>query len=218
MRNGTRLATDIYLPAKNGESVEGKFPTLLGMTPYDKTDLSSGALPKPEFFAKRGYAVARQDVRGRFGSEGEFYPYVNEGRDGYDTVEWIAKQPWSNGLVGTTGASYSGAVQDALAREKSPHLKAMFVGGGTTNYHMDTQGTGGAFRLVHNLMYSLHLAMAEADPVQRGWLAECEKNAGEWLKKPLSMQISIFENVPTAKKWYTDWVEHQDFDDYWKQC
>ena len=231
MRDGVRLATDIYLPAQNGEPVEGKFPTLLERTPYNKgqplqtpgaTVWRSITLEEPKFFVERGYAFVRQDVRGRFVSEGEFYPYVNEGSDGYDTVEWIAGQSWSNGLVGTRGHSYQAAVQDALAREKPPHLKAMFVGEGTTNYHMDSQGTGGAFRLAHDLMYSLSLAINVEKSVRensalRAWLTECEKNAGDWLKKPLSGQISIFEGVATAKKWYSDWIEHQDYDDYWKQ-
>ena len=104
MRDGVRLATDIYLPAKNGTPVEGKFPALLERTPYstrgprvapegkippffEKTHYGLGvsivpSSAEPEFFAKRGYAVILQNVRGRYGSEGEFYPYVNDGRDG----------------------------------------------------------------------------------------------------------------------------------------
>ena len=222
MRDDVHLATDIFFPTAKGEPVHGQFPTILGRTPYDKAAPFLTVLPEPEFFVKRGYAVVRQDVRGRFGSEGDFYPYVNEGSDGYDTVEWIAKQPWSNGLVGTNGHSYSASVQDAVALERPPHLKAMFIGGGSTNYHMDTGGTGGAFRLVHNLMYSLHLASdmekeARKGRILRARLAECGKNAGEWLKRPLSKQIAIFEGISEAKKWYTDWIEHADFDEYWKQ-
>src|SRR4029434_9794171 len=78
-----------------------------------------------EHAAERGYAVVIQDVRGRYQSEGEFRPYENEGRDGYDTIEWAAKQPWSNGSVGTFGLSYPGAVQWLAAVESPPHLKAM---------------------------------------------------------------------------------------------
>jgi len=222
MRDGVNLATDIYVPALNSKPVDGKFPSILGRTPYNKAVPLRSVLPDPEFFVKRGYVVFQQDVRGRFQSEGEFYPYINEGPDGYDTVEWIAHQPWSNGLVGTTGHSYSASVQDAVALERPPQLKAMFIGGGSTNYHMDTEGTGGAFRLVHNLMYSLHLARdmekdARKAKVISTWLAECEKNAGDWLKRPLSKQISIFGGVAEAKKWYSDWIEHANFDDYWRQ-
>jgi putative CocE/NonD family hydrolase len=108
-----------------------------------------------------------------------------------------------------------------MARENPPHLTAMFVGGGTTNYHFDTEGTGGAFRQVHNLLYSLILA-STLPKVRRNrpvlaWLEECEKNAGEWMKKALSKQIAIFEGVPEAYKWYSDWVDHADFDEYWQQ-
>ncbi len=221
MRDGVLLATDIYLPAKNGRPVKGKFPAILGRTPYDKSNFTSGAIFKPVFFAERGYAIVRQDVRGRYKSQGEFYPYINEGPDGYDTIEWIAEQPWSDGIVGTEGLSYSGAVQEALATERPPHLRAMFIGGGSTNYHMDTEGTGGAFRAAHNLMYTFYLAMNMEETATgagcRAWLAECEKNAGQWLKRPLSKQISIFEGLPLVQKWYADWIAHQDFDEYWKQ-
>ncbi|MFC1887074.1 CocE/NonD family hydrolase, partial [Thermodesulfobacteriota bacterium] len=118
--------------------------------------------------------------------------------------------------------SYVGLAQEALAMEQPPHLKAMFIGGGSTNYHMDTEGTGGAFRAAHNLMYSFYLATDMEDgaipaAARRAWLAECEKNAGAWLKLPLSRQIAIFEHMPSAQKWYSDWITHQNFDDYWKQ-
>src|SRR4029434_590821 len=78
-----------------------------------------------EHAAERGYAVVIQDVRGRYQSEGEFRPYENEGRDGYDTIEWAAKQPWSNGSIGTFGLSYPGAVQWLAPVESPPHLKAI---------------------------------------------------------------------------------------------
>ena len=93
MRDGVRMATDIYRPARGGEAEPGRFPTLLSRTPYGK----NGSEPAARFLAKHGYIVLIQDVRGRFESEGTFYIYVNEGQDGYDAVEWAAAQPWSNG-------------------------------------------------------------------------------------------------------------------------
>ncbi|MFC2007011.1 CocE/NonD family hydrolase [Chloroflexota bacterium] len=240
MRDGVRLATDIHLPAKNGKPVEGKLPTLLNRTPYstrgpaiahegkvppfyDRKTYNRPGIPivptngEPEFFARRGYAVVLQNVRGRFGSEGEFNPYINDDRDGYDCIEWAAKQPWSNSCIGTYGSSYGAMCQGGTALLKPPHLKALFFQGGSLNYHADTEGTAGAFRLAHNLLYSLFLASEQADSTQRAWFEECEEHLEEWLKKSLSKQIEIFEDVPTAKKWYKDWVDHQDFDDYWKQ-
>src|SRR5438876_12196960 len=91
-RDGVRLATDVYLPAASPEAPAGKrFPAILLRTPYNKTGF---AAEMAEHFAKHGYAVAVQDVRGRFASEGTFYVYLNEGRDGYDAVEWVAAQAW----------------------------------------------------------------------------------------------------------------------------
>jgi uncharacterized protein len=119
MRDGVVLRADVLLP-----SVEGKFPALIYRTPYGK----QFALQEYKTFEKaaaRGYAVVVQDVRGRYASDGEFVAYQNEGRDGYDTIEWVAKQPWCDGNVGTFGLSYPGAVQWLAAVENPPHLKAM---------------------------------------------------------------------------------------------
>src|SRR5262245_56959086 len=118
MRDGMRLRADVLRPAN------GRAPTLVYRTPYGK----SSALKSYTTFARaaeRGYAVVVQDVRGRYASDGEFRPYENEGRDGYDTIEWAPRQPWSNGRVGTIGLSYTGAVQWLAAVENPPHLEAM---------------------------------------------------------------------------------------------
>src|SRR5579864_5665055 len=136
MRDGVKLATDIYYPTKDGAPVPGKFPVLVSRTPYGKnpTPPPDGTMTPEQqnrqnpaaYFASRGYVVVLQDCRGRFNSEGMFYLDVNEGPDGYDTVEWAARQPWSNGKVGTYGASYLSQVQNALAALRPPHLAAMF--------------------------------------------------------------------------------------------
>ena len=119
MRDGVVLRADIVLPRR-----KGRFPTLVYRTPYNKEE----ALKDYTTFqhaVERGYAVVVQDVRGRYASGGEFAAYQNEGRDGYDTIEWAARQPWSNGNIGTFGLSYPGAVQWLAAVESPPHLKAM---------------------------------------------------------------------------------------------
>src|SRR6184192_1732892 len=119
MRDGVVLRANILLPAWSG-----RFPTLVYRTPYDK----ESALREYKTFEKavaRGYAVVVQDVRGRYASDGEFNAYRNEGHDGYDTIEWAARQSWSDGNVGTFGLSYPGAVQWLAAVESPPHLKAM---------------------------------------------------------------------------------------------
>lgn len=119
MRDGVALRADIYRPARGG-----KFPVLVFRTPYGKHDAaqSDGVHLKA---VRRGYAVVLQDVRGRYGSDGIFDPYRQEGADGYDTIEWAAAQPWSDGRVGTYGLSYPGAVQWLAAVEAPPHLLAM---------------------------------------------------------------------------------------------
>jgi len=119
MRDGVILRADVLLPAESG-----RFPTLVYRTPYNK----ESALRDHKTFEKavaRGYAVVVQDVRGRYASDGEFNAYWNEGNDGYDTIEWAARQPWSDGNVGTFGLSYPGAAQWLAAVENPPHLKAM---------------------------------------------------------------------------------------------
>ena len=117
-RDGVKLATDIYRPARNGKAAEGKFPVILERTPYGKSrasrsEVDSGevkARPRPEVaahFVRHGYVVVYQDCRGRHGSEGEFVKYLSDGEDGFDTVQWIKQQPWCNGKVATMGLSYA---------------------------------------------------------------------------------------------------------------
>ncbi|MEP6917882.1 MAG: CocE/NonD family hydrolase [Acidobacteriota bacterium] len=119
MRDGVVLRADVIRPAGSQ-----RFPTLVYRTPYGKAE-AQRIYTTFQSAVSRGYAVVIQDVRGRYASAGEFRPYQNEGRDGYDTIEWAAAQPWSNGAVGTFGLSYPGAVQWLAAVENPPHLKAM---------------------------------------------------------------------------------------------
>lgn len=119
MRDGVLLRADVLLPAG-----AGRFPTLVYRTPYGKAMALKGYSTFQKAVA-HGYAIVVQDVRGRYASGGEFDAYRNEGRDGYDTIEWAARQPWSDGNIGTFGLSYPGAVQWLAAVENPPHLKAM---------------------------------------------------------------------------------------------
>jgi putative CocE/NonD family hydrolase len=119
MRDGVVLRAEVLRPRG-----PGPFPTLVYRTPYG----AQATLDDETTFTRaveRGYAVVVQDVRGRYRSDGEFRPYENEGRDGFDTIEWAARQPWSDGNIGTFGLSYPGAVQWLAAMESPPHLKAM---------------------------------------------------------------------------------------------
>src|ERR1700719_2020878 len=135
MRDGTKLRADIYRP-----KADGKFPVLLVRTPYDKTQ-------EMEFGVKaaaRGYVVVAQDVRGRFQSEGDWYPFKHESQDGYDTVEWAAALPYANGKVGMFGGSYVGATQYLAAIAKPPHLAGICPTVTASNYHDGWTYQGGA--------------------------------------------------------------------------
>jgi putative CocE/NonD family hydrolase len=140
MRDGTTLLADIYRPVGNGE-----YPVLLTRLPYGKDQTINPEYMNPIKAAQHGYIVVIQDVRGRFGSEGEWYPFVNEFEDGYDTVEWAAGLPGSNGKVGMYGASYPGMTQWQAAITKPPSLKAM-VPGLTWGNHLNSAMYRGGVR------------------------------------------------------------------------
>lgn len=142
MRDGVKLVADVYRPV--GEGGEGEFPTVLARTPYNR--ISEGAL-KGAWYAKRGYAFVAQDVRGRFGSGGEWFPFVNETRDGSDTLDWIAEQDWSDGKVGMLGASYVGLVQWLAAKSGNPHLTCIVPEVSPPDPHENFPYEGGAFLL-----------------------------------------------------------------------
>lgn len=121
LRDGTTLRANVYRP-----DTSGPHPVLLTRLPYGKDLPIAAAVLDPVQAARRGYTVVVQNVRGRFNSEGEWFPFIHEGSDGYDSVEWAASLPGSDGRVGMFGASYFGFTQWAAARERPPHLRALF--------------------------------------------------------------------------------------------
>jgi putative CocE/NonD family hydrolase len=146
MRDGVRLSTNVFRP-----DIRARVPAILLRTPYNKgSDLPSGY----QLFLDRGYAVVVQDVRGRYDSEGVFRPLTQEGPDGYDTLEWIARQPWSDGGVAMTGGSYLGIAQWKVALLNNPHLKAIApVVSGYDDYRDRYYSTGGALKLGQRLQW-----------------------------------------------------------------
>jgi uncharacterized protein len=125
MRDGVTLSADVYLPDFGGEGAQRRLPAILTRTPYMKANIRM--LAQARWFAEHGYAFVAVDVRGRGDSDGVFVPYTSEGVDGYDTIEWVAAQPWCDGAVGTIGGSYPGRIQWQAAVEQPPSLKAMVV-------------------------------------------------------------------------------------------
>jgi hypothetical protein len=144
MRDGVRLATDVYLPARDGKPVEGGRPVILERTPYGKDGVADGW---PRHFVPRGYVAVVQDVRGRYRSEGRWRPLRDDGADGFDLAAWIGRQPWSNGCIGTVGTSYAGGTQHAMAIANAPHLAAMVP--------VDAMSNGGRYGIRHNGAFEL---------------------------------------------------------------
>ena len=220
MRDGVSLATDIYLPALSGRRVEGKFPVILERTPYDKR--SPARVTDGKYFGRRGYACAIQDVRGRFRSEGEWYPFAREAPDGYDTVEWLGTQPWSDGKVGTMGGSYAGSDQSALATLDPPHLKTMVVAVGASNYHHCSMRQNGALEQRFHV-YVFRMAVtskeAEADPALKAALMDAfTRDMPEIVNRfPLREGATILRRLPSYERWAIDILTHGDYDDYWRQ-
>jgi putative CocE/NonD family hydrolase len=167
MRDGVRLSTDLYRPARGGQAVAGQFPVLLLRTPYDKGD--SAIVRQAHVFAAHGYVVALQNIRGRYRSEGVFTKYsVLDAPDGYDAIEWMGTQSWSNGRVGTWGAPTQPHA-GRCCQLNPPHLRTMVINqGGMSNAWDHAVRHGGAFELGRELTWALQESRrATADPVAR---------------------------------------------------
>ena len=216
MRDGTLLATDIYLPGENGHPVSGHFPTVLERTPYGKGgDQTSGV-----FFARHGYSVVIQDVRGSGASQGDFYPYIHEAKDGYDAVEWAARQPWSNSKVGTFGASYVAATQLLMVHDRTlpPHLVTMAPGYASSSYYGDGAYVGGAFRSAHNLDYETTFGVEQYDKLHgtQGQMTPIKK-AKEALDQ-LYWRVPLRPFKPlldAGDPTLDDYMAHYTYDKYW---
>ncbi|MBS1851276.1 MAG: CocE/NonD family hydrolase [Acidobacteria bacterium] len=213
MRDGVILRADIYRP--NGE---GKFPVLLQRTPYDKGN-NWGAIPFAHKAAARGYVVIIQDVRGRYTSDGEWYPFKHESEDGYDTVEWAAALPYANGKVGMFGGSYVGATQMLTAIAHPPHLAGINPEITASNYHENWTYQGGAFAQWFNQSWGSGLAQ---DTLNRRVRDETNAMKGAWKLPLTSYPLFNFPegNAPgsaaTLAPYYLDWLAHPSYDDYWK--
>ena len=146
MRDGVHLAANIFLPSDTA-----RVPVILVRTPYSKGD---SLTPNYRAFVEHGYAMVVEDARGRYESEGVFDPFGQEPKDGDDTLNWIARQPWSDGKIGMLGGSYLGIVQWKAALLENPHLKAIApVVSGYDDYRDRYYSTGGAFQIGHRLLW-----------------------------------------------------------------
>lgn len=212
MRDSVVLRADVWRPAG-----EGPFPVLVYRTPYGKIEAEEGYTTFQKA-VERGYAVVIQDVRGRYASAGLFDPYKNEGKDGFDTIEWAASQRWSDGRVGTFGLSYPGAVQWLAAVENPPHLKAMvpamtfsrpetfFYSGGVWDLSWITWTW---FNILPEELRRRGMTQPRTDEqVAAAW----EANGTGWLQyRPLN-QLGIFKD---GAPWYYEWLDHPPADPWW---
>ncbi len=200
MRDGVRLATDVYLPDR-----DGKIPTVLIRTPYGK-NVGSSMYYK---YVRRGYAVVVQDTRGREDSEGEWLPNYYETEDGDDTLNWIADQEWSDGGVGMTGGSYLGYVQWAAMVSENPHLKAMLSSVTAGSAFGDLPRRGGCYN-------SGMMAWAFMVSGQRSDSSLMDRD--DWAEildiRPLEHMAkqALGYDIPFVNQY----LQHMDLDDFWK--
>jgi putative CocE/NonD family hydrolase len=225
MRDGVRLYANLFLPAAGG-----RFPTILVRTPYGK---GAGLAANWQPFVDHGYAMLIQDVRGRYESEGSFDPIGQESNDGDDTINWIARQSWSNGKVGMAGGSYVGIVQWKAALLHNPHLKCIFpVVSGYDDYRDRFYSPGGAMKLGHRLEWMsenmkapgyhpdfshfiLHLPLRTSDVAATGWPSEMYREVmahpsfdSFWRKASVKEQLAkIHVPVFAVGGWYDNYVE-----------
>jgi putative CocE/NonD family hydrolase len=204
MRDGVKLIADVYHP-----EAEGQFPVLLERTPYNRATGASSASK----LAAHGYVVIIQDTRGRFDSQGEFYPFRYESQDGFDTVEWAARLPYSNGRVGMFGGSYVGATQWLAAITAPPHLVAIQPYVTASEYYDGWTYQNGALMQWFASSWSTGLA---TDTLRRKAAALVDPKSWAMHMPVESYQMLELPAVASLTPYFYDWVAHDRDDDYWK--
>jgi uncharacterized protein len=227
MRDGIRLATDIYRPARNGSAVIGKFPVILERTPYNKDNLAVAA----DHYVPHGYIVVAQDVRGRYRSEGRWFPIRDDPHDGFDTAQWLGTQSWFDGHIGTMGSSYDGATQHALAIGHAPYLTAMVPRNAMSDFGRYGVRHNGAFELrFFNWVFTLgnpsptptgnEIAAAQRaaiDPAAAPALVDLGKHVQDYVRAlPLRAGTTPLKFAPDYEAWLIEAMSHGDYDEFWK--
>jgi len=219
MRDGVRLATDVYLPAGADRAPAArKLPAILTRMPYNKDSARSLGL----YYAARGYAFVAQDTRGRYKSEGVWHWMSDDGPDGCDTADWLVKQPWSNGRFGMIGTSYVGGTQHAMAMANAPGLTTVIPVDAVCNMGYHGMRNGGAFELrfwnwIHAIAASKGSRQAR-DPGTAAALAELMENRRAYLMcLPLRRGTTPLKLAPEYEDWLVEAMRHGANDDYWKQ-
>ena len=225
MRDGVKLAADIYRPTQNSQVVDTKFPVILLRTPYNKEDAASMA----DSFVPHGYVVVLEDVRGRYKSEGHWRPHFDDPNDGFDTAQWIGSQTWCDGGIGTLGSSYSGATQHALAIGNAPYIKAMVPRNAMSDYGRYGVRHNGAFELrFFNWVFTLGNATgtpdalpaakrAATDPAATKALVDMGNQVRDFVRAlPLRPGTTPLKLAPDYESWLIEAMSHGDYDDFWR--
>lgn len=227
MRDGVKLAADIYRPTQNGQVMDSKFPVILVRTPYNKDDATQVA----NAFVPHGYVVVLQDVRGRYKSDGHWRPLVDDPNDGFDTAQWIGTQPWCDGGIGTMGSSYAGATQHALAIGNAPYVKAMVPRNAMSDFGRYGVRHNGAFELrFFNWVFTLGNASgtpnallaakrAASDPEAAQALVDMGMHVPEYVRGlPLRPGATPLKFAPDYETWLIEAMSHGDYDEFWKDA
>ncbi len=217
MADGARLFADVYFPALNGERLAGEWPVLLERSPYDKGRVVYSA--NGRFFAKRGYVLVVQDVRGRYASDGDFEFLRNEADDGAATMAWLAGQEWC-GQIGTLGISYTTATQQALAVRNPAKLATQALFDGPYNYFRQTMRHGGACEYGIAFQYVVFMARASkqaaADPAVQAGLDEMWGSLTNHLgHQAIAKGETPLRLTPDYEQWFFDMLTTSDYTDYW---
>ena len=216
MRDGVKLATDLYFPARDGKKVEGKFPVILERTPYGKNTSRGWA----NYFAQRGYIGVAQDTRGRFESEGKWRFLADDVNDGYDTAKWLGEQPWFGGSFGMMGGSYPGGTQHAMALSGAPHVKAIlptYAVSDSGEFGMRHQG---AFEMrFFNWIFTIASEGTSAahDPKKLAALDAAGEHVREYASHlPLRKGTTPLKLIPDYEDWLIQSMTHGGNDAYWR--
>ena len=199
MRDGVALSADIYRPR-----ADGRFPTVLMRTPYD----NNSNIEKGRSLANRGYACVVQDCRGRWDSDGEYYPFHPDGEDGYDTQEWIGSQPWSDGKIGMAGGSYLGLVQWQSAVHGSRYLSCMAPRVICADFYQGLVHPGGALQLGVCMTWGMRTNGRTAQNI----------DYHNWTEAFRGLPLSRIDELSGRRmQFWKDWIEHTCYDEYWEE-
>lgn len=215
MRDGTVLRADVYRPR-----APGPCPALVLRTPYDKAEAQQVTYQHPAHYARHGYLVVAQDVRGRHASEGTFTPYRHEAADGADTIAWAAGLDDCSGRVGTYGFSYAGAAQLLAAAERPAALSCASPAFTSSDFYDDWTYVGGALNQAFVVSWVVQM-LAGPDLARAGALAEASRILDAQADIPRLYRSRPLADLPLlrdtgAAPYFFDWLRHDTRDEYWR--